>query len=60
MIITQNTEITINLQLTRKEACWLKTIMQNPLYGSDIENEPPDMNSMRRTFWDALVAVEEL
>ncbi len=46
-------EVKISLTLSRKEAYWLKALMQNPLTMHPDE-EPLQDREMRTMFWNAL------
>lgn len=48
---------TITLELDKKEALWLKGVVQNPV-NCDYENEREEDRVMRKAFWDALIDVE--
>lgn len=48
---------TITLELDKKEALWLKEIMQNSI-NCDYEDEREEDRVVRKSFWDALVDVE--
>ena len=48
---------TVTLELDKKEALWLKGLMQNSI-NCDYEDECEEDRVMRRTFWDALIDVE--
>ena len=45
-------DMTITLELTKKEAHWLKGLVQNPI--GDRETENPDHTKMRLLFFTAL------
>lgn len=44
----------IILNLSEKEANWLMSIMQNPLYGETPDKELEDQKEMRKIFWYSL------
>jgi len=58
-MMRRQTEIVqkIILELTEKEARWLKSVVQNPLRGNPDE-EPEEERDMRVKFWNALSDVE--
>ena len=47
------------LTLTEEEARWLRDIMQNPLHGETLHDEPPFDAAMRQEFWAALLVLEQ-
>lgn len=54
--IKQTTEII--LKLDKKEALWLKGMVQNYLVAADsIDDERPNDKEMRKMFWDSLKGV---
>jgi len=46
-------EVEITLVLNKKEAVWLRGMVQNPI-GCDYEDEPERDSKMREVFWEAL------
>ena len=46
------------LTLSKKEALWLKSIMQNPLYDVEPENEDPIQREHRNNLWLALEIID--
>lgn len=50
MDISKTEKVTITISLNEKEAEWLKTLMQNPLYDEEDKRD----QEMRKTFWDVL------
>ena len=53
------TEKLITLTLTEDEARWLKSIVQNPLWVDDPNEEDPRDKDMRSRFWVALEDVRD-
>lgn len=47
-------EIEVTIILDGEEAKWLKTIVQNPIYGQSAENEDELDAKIRLTFWHIL------
>lgn len=47
----------VNLKLDKKEALWLKGIVQNPI-NCDYEKEHEEDQAIRKAFWQALIDVE--
>ena len=54
MDMSKTEEVTITISLNEKEAEWLKTLMQNPLYDEEDKRD----QEMRKTFWDVLNSME--
>ncbi|MCK4454406.1 hypothetical protein KAU51_03690 [Candidatus Parcubacteria bacterium] len=53
------TTTTVTLKLAKKEALWLKGLVQNPI-GCSIEEEDPTSKEIRRKFWDALIGISHV
>lgn len=54
-------ETTVHLKLDRKEALWLKSLLQNPLSGDPSpDNEPEDERRMRRKIFQSIPSEEKL
>lgn len=47
----------VNFKLNKKEALWLKGIMQNPI-NCDYEKEDKKDQIMRDAFWNSLISVK--
>lgn len=56
MEISIKETIKVILELDKKEALWLRDLVQSPT-GYPSQKEPPHYKEMRRKFWDALVGV---
>jgi hypothetical protein len=50
----------VTLSLTEEEARWLKSTMQNPLYGEHPADESDENKEMRERFWVALNHIGDL
>ncbi len=47
-------DIEVTIIMDELEARWLKSVMQNPLYGQTLESEREQDSKMRLMFWHTL------
>lgn len=52
-----NTQVTVTLTLSLKEAQILKSLVKNPFIDL-MEDEPEDFKQFRKSIWDALVDIK--
>ena len=57
MKVSKEETIEVTLKLTDEEARWLKSVMQNPLYGHSSQDEDEYEKQMRSLFFEGLDGV---
>ena len=50
----------VDLQLTKEEARWLKSLVQNPIHATHPSQEDPQDKKNRSALWNALPSLEDL
>ena len=52
-------EVTYVITMNKKEALFLKSLVQNPIFENGLDIEEDEDRVIRRKFWDALPSLRE-